>query len=90
MPWLNRILHKEKRDYYKGIRGCNIAFFRADALAVNGFNNDFVGWGREDSEFVARLFNNGIKRRDIRFAAFHCLSLWHQRKEMRCRKMINY
>lgn len=80
LPWLNRILHKEKRDYYKGIRGCNIAFFRADALAVNGFNNDFVGWGREDSEFVARLFNNGIKRRDIRFAAI-AYHLWHHEAE---------
>ncbi|AWX14691.1 glycosyl transferase [Mergibacter septicus] len=69
LPWLNMLLHQEKSDYYKGIRGCNMGFFRQDALAINGFNNDFVGWGREDSEFVARLFNAGVKRRDIRFAA---------------------
>ncbi|KAE9530986.1 glycosyltransferase family 2 protein [Testudinibacter aquarius] len=80
LPWLNSILHKEKRDYYKGIRGCNMAFFREDALAVNGFNNDFVGWGREDSEFVARLFNNGVKRKDIRFAAI-AYHLWHNEAE---------
>lgn len=68
-PILNQLLHKEKSDYYKGIRGCNMGFFREDALVINGFNNDFIGWGREDSEFVARLFNSGVKRRDIRFAA---------------------
>jgi hypothetical protein len=32
-----------------------------DVRAVNGFNNLFEGWGREDSEFVERLFNYGLK-----------------------------
>lgn len=56
-----------------GIRTCNFAFWRTDALAVNGFNEDFEGWGREDSEFAVRLLNMGIKRRNLRFAAvaFH-------------------
>ncbi|MFC0323768.1 glycosyltransferase [Gallibacterium melopsittaci] len=75
--WINQILHKAKTNYYKGVRGCNMAFFREDALKVNGFNNDFVGWGREDSEFVARFFNAGMKRRDIRFAAI-AYHLWHK------------
>lgn len=74
--WLNGILHKERSQYYKGVRGCNMAFFREDALKVNGFNNDFVGWGREDSEFVARFYNAGMKRKDIRFAAI-AYHLWH-------------
>ena len=39
-----------------------MAFYKKDFESVNGFNNDFEGWGREDSEFVARLINNGIKR----------------------------
>lgn len=72
----NLILSKTKRHHYHGIRGCNMAFFREDALAINGFNNDFIGWGREDSEFVARFFNNGGKRANLKFAgiAYH---LWH-------------
>ena len=53
-----------------------MAFFREDALKINGFNNDFVGWGREDSEFVARFYNAGMKRKDIRFAAI-AYHLWH-------------
>lgn len=56
-----------------GIRTCNFAFWRKDALAVNGFNQEFEGWGREDSEFAARLLNRGLARRNLRFAgvAYH-------------------
>ena len=70
------ILKKEKRHYYKKVRSCNMSFFREDALAINGFNNDFVGWGREDSEFVARFFNNSGKIATIKFAAI-AYHLWH-------------
>lgn len=52
-----------------GIKTCNFAFWKKDAQAVNGFNEEFLGWGREDSEFTARLLNNGIKRQNIRFNA---------------------
>jgi predicted glycosyltransferase involved in capsule biosynthesis len=57
----------------KGIKTCNIAFWKSDLNKVNGFNNDFVGWGREDSELVCRLYNLGIKRKDLKLGgcAFH-------------------
>ncbi len=60
-----------------GVRTCNFSLFKADAYRVNGFDEAFVGWGREDSEFAARLLNAGIERKDIRFAAiaFH---LYHE------------
>ncbi|QGM80904.1 glycosyltransferase family 2 protein [Otariodibacter oris] len=70
------ILNKETKDNYKAIRGCNMAFFKEDAVAINGFNSDFIGWGREDSEFVARFFNNGGKRANIKFSAI-AYHLWH-------------
>ncbi|TCJ98623.1 galactosyltransferase-like protein [Volucribacter psittacicida] len=81
LPWLSAvILAKELRNEYQGIRGCNMAFFKQDAVAINGFNNDFIGWGREDSEFVARFYNNGGKRANLKFAgiAYH---LWHHEAE---------
>lgn len=53
----------------EGIRTCNFSFWRADALAVNGFNEEFQGWGREDSEFACRLSNYGIVRKNLRFRA---------------------
>jgi glycosyltransferase involved in cell wall biosynthesis len=65
-----------KKNHIHGIKSCNMSFYKIDCENINGFNNDFEGWGREDSEFVARLINNGIKRKNIRFRAiqFH---LWH-------------
>ena len=59
-----------------GIKTCNMSLFKKDCVNINGFNNDFVGWGREDSEFAVRLLNSGIMRKNIRFNAiqFH---LWH-------------
>lgn len=60
----------------EGIRSCNMGFFRDDIVAVNGFNEDFVGWGREDSELVARLFRWGLKRKEHPFMAM-CFHLWH-------------
>jgi GT2 family glycosyltransferase len=53
----------------KMLQTCNMAFFKKDCIKVNGFNEDFVGWGREDSEFGARLLNIGCKRRDLKFKA---------------------
>ena len=61
----------------KGIRGCNMAFFKKDALEINGFNEDFVGWGREDSEFVARFLFNGGELRRLKFSAI-AYHIWHE------------
>ena len=73
--FLSRLLLK-KKNYLRGIKTCNMAFFKQDCININGFNNDFEGWGREDSEFVVRLLNNGVNRKNLRFNAiqFH---LWH-------------
>ena len=62
-----------RRRTMKGIRTCNFALWMEDVLSVNGFNEDFEGWGREDSEFALRLKHRGVRGRDIRFGAiaFH-------------------
>jgi glycosyltransferase involved in cell wall biosynthesis len=69
-------LFSNKKNNLRGIKSCNLAFFRQDCMNINGFNNDFEGWGREDSEFVVRLINSGLKRKNLRFNAiqFH---IWH-------------
>ena len=54
----------------------NMAFYLKDCLHINGFNNEFEGWGREDSEFVVRLMNSGVKRKNIRFLSIQ-YHLWH-------------
>ena len=70
-----------------GIRSCNIGVFRDDIFAVNGFNEDFQGWGREDSELAARFFNYGLQRKSHLFMAV-CVHLWHAENN-RSRLVVN-
>lgn len=49
------------------VKGCNLAYWKEDALRINGYNNDMVGWGHEDNEFAARLYNSGVKFKKMRF-----------------------
>jgi glycosyltransferase involved in cell wall biosynthesis len=65
-----------EKKHLRGIRGCNFSLWREDMLRVNGYNEDFTGWGREDSEFAARLMNAGVRRLDLRGRAV-CFHLWH-------------
>jgi glycosyltransferase involved in cell wall biosynthesis len=69
-------LFSRKRNNLNSIRSCNMGFFLKDCANINGFDNNFEGWGREDSEFAIRMMNAGINRKNVRFAAiqFH---LWH-------------
>jgi len=60
-----------------GIKSCNMGFFSKDIAAVNGFNQDFVGWGREDSELAVRLYRYGLRRKGHPFMAI-CFHLWHE------------
>lgn len=67
---------RQLKPHLRGIRGCNLAIWRDDLLRVNGYNEDFAGWGREDSELAARLFHAGRQRLDLRGRAL-CFHLWH-------------
>jgi hypothetical protein len=73
--WLSRLASHRGRSIYR-VRGANLAFWRDDLVRVNGFNEEFEGWGREDSELAARLEHAGVARLHLKFAAvgFH---LWH-------------
>ncbi len=53
-----------KNMYY--VKGCNMAFWKKDILQVNGYDETFVGWGREDSEIAIRLMNCGIKKKFLK------------------------
>jgi len=79
-PLLCRLFSKTSRSM-KGSKGCNFSLFREDILRVNGFDNAFVGWGREDSEFVARLYNAGMERKNLKFCAvaYHLFHPEHER-----------
>ncbi|MFI3277138.1 glycosyltransferase family 2 protein [Vibrio sp.] len=61
-------LFSYERNNDKATRGCNMAFWKQDVVSVNGFNQDFVGWGREDSEFVHRMLNAEHYRLYLKFS----------------------
>ena len=62
---------------WKGIRSCNLGCWRTDFEGVNGFDESFVGWGHEDADFVLRLHNSGITRKNG-FCATEVFHLWHK------------
>lgn len=59
------------------IRGCNMAFWKQDLLDINGYDQEFVGWGREDSDIVIRLIKKGCFRKKIKFVAIQ-YHLYHK------------
>lgn len=73
-----------KNKYY--VKGCNMAFWKKDLIAVNGYNEDFTGWGKEDSEIAIRLMNAGIMKKFIKMGAvvyhlYHHEASRHNEKE---------
>ncbi len=61
----------EKRS--RKLRGCNMSFWKEDFVKINGFNEELVGWGIDDSEMIQRLHNIGIEGKRLKFAgiAYH-------------------
>lgn len=70
-PWLTRFYHD-----YKRVNGCNLAFWVDDLRAVNGYDEDIVGWGCEDHDLTDRLRRLGLKKKHIKFRAIQ-YHLWH-------------
>lgn len=68
-PLLSRFFQYLRAADGRYVRGCNMAYWRDDVMAVNGYNNEFVGWGREDSDLSWRLIHYGLKKRFLKFAA---------------------
>lgn len=68
LPFLTPFFSRYRNQDIYYLRGCNMAFYRSDLLLVNGYFEDFVGWGREDNEIAAKLINLGVKKRIIKFS----------------------
>ena len=66
-PLLSK-LYKSHKGISKKFRGCNVSFWREDFISINGYNEDYEGWGREDSDLAIRLGNNGIKAGRLRYS----------------------
>jgi glycosyltransferase involved in cell wall biosynthesis len=70
--WPMPIVRRDTRQ--RGIIGCNMGFWREDIVAVNGFDEDYTGWGTgEDSDIGTRLYHLGRPRKFVygRAITFH-------------------
>jgi hypothetical protein len=70
--WPFSIIRRDTRQ--RGIIGCNMAFWREDIVAVNGYDEDYTGWGTgEDSDIGTRLYHLGRRRKFVygRAITFH-------------------
>lgn len=65
--WSKKNQYTTTKSY--GTFGCNMSFWKKDFLEVNGFDESFVGWGPEDSEFTQRLLNKGVRRKMVFYGA---------------------
>ncbi|MEA9598910.1 glycosyltransferase family 2 protein [Polynucleobacter sp. AP-Sanab-80-C2] len=69
------------RDYkkfvWRRIKGCNMACWKTDAQAIDGFDETMTGWGHEDADFVFRLQRHHIKRKSGSWST-EVLHLFHQ------------
>lgn len=72
---LSRLARRDRTDQ-RFVRGCNQGYWRRDLVQVNGFNEAFAGWGREDNEIAARLYHLGRVRRMLKFQAL-AIHLYH-------------
>jgi len=64
-----RSLGQRKEMASRSVRGSNLAFWKADFLRVNGYNNELNGWGHEDEELAARFINNNIIKKIVKLSA---------------------
>lgn len=79
--WLSAYLASRYRKNKTTVLGCNISFFKEDILRINGYDENFEGWGCEDEDLANRLFQSGCKKRYLKFAGI-VYHLWHEDKFM--------
>jgi glycosyltransferase involved in cell wall biosynthesis len=73
-------LRRIRQNAWQGARSCNLAIWRSDLERVDGFDADYHGWGKEDSDIIARLLHAGVRRKDGIFAT-GVIHLWHPEAE---------
>ena len=66
-----------KKTAWQGAKTCNLAVWREDLFAINGFDESYEGWGYEDTDLVSRLIRYGVGRKAGRFSV-PILHLWHR------------
>lgn len=79
MPFLHLPLgglRKLSPRRWQGVKTCNLGVWREDFIQVNGMDENYTGWGFEDSDLVVRLQRTKIYRKSGQ-SATPVLHLWH-------------
>ena len=78
LPLLSSLFSREKRDIWQ-LCGCLNSFWKADAYAINGYNEAYQAWGQEDNDFYARMQHYGLGIRKLKLVSlgYH---LYHERR----------
>lgn len=69
---------------WRGSKTCNLGVWRRDFLAVNGLDEDYEGWGFEDSDLAIRLIRHGVLHKDGR-CSLPVIHLWHEKRDQSTR-----
>ncbi len=78
------LLRKYGPHRWVGSKTCNLGVWRRDFLAVNGLDEDYEGWGFEDSDLAIRLIRHGVYHKDGR-CSLPVLHLWHEKRDQSSR-----
>lgn len=78
---LSETRRKNRPTEWNKAQTCNLGLWRADLQAIGGFEEDFVGYGLEDTDFVIRLIRSGRRRLTLEHAD-PVLHIWHPRKKI--------
>ena len=74
--WLRRVMKMTKVD---DLKGCNYSVSRAALEEINGFDEDYEGYGREDTDVEIRLQNLGLTIKSMKGLALQ-YHVWHERR----------
>ena len=72
---LRKVLNMEQVD---DMKGCNFSVDREALFKINGFDEDFEGYAREDTDLELRLQYLGLKIKSLKGLAVQ-YHVWHDR-----------
>ncbi|RYZ66913.1 MAG: hypothetical protein EOP09_11925 [Proteobacteria bacterium] len=80
LRWKSPLLRKWlKMNRIDDLKGCNFSISREDLFAINGFDESYEGYGREDTDVEIRLQHLGLKIKSLKGLALQ-YHVWHPRR----------
>lgn len=79
VPWAG-VRRAIGMDRIADLKGCNYSIPREALEAINGFDEEYEGYGREDTDVELRLQNLGLRIKSLKGVALQ-YHVWHPRRE---------